>query len=212
MNYSAVYLHTREYGVQYNLFDPPTAETSTEPGWRTGSPYYGALFLAESTYEGGNIIVDLNLNDSITSPSATVAAYGIYDANATRTSLALINYAGTSQVFVLPSGVAEKVQVKVLTAPDVYEKTNISWAGQTVSTNGDLEGDMQITNIACESGCHLTLPGPSAALIAFGDGLMFSGNTTIAAIGSYISNAPTFAPLSGLSLFALFIGTIATLL
>ncbi|KJA16426.1 glycoside hydrolase family 79 protein [Hypholoma sublateritium FD-334 SS-4] len=212
MNYSAVYLHTREFGVQYNLFDPPTPETSTEPGWRTGSPYYGALFLAESTYEGGTIIIDLNLNNSITSPTATVAAYGIYNANAERASLALINYAGVSQVFVVPSGVAEKVQIKILTAPDVYEKTNISWAGQTVSTNGDLEGDLQIIEMSCKSGCQLTLPGPSAALVAFGDGILFSGNSTIASIGSYLSNAPTSSPLPHLSLFALFFGTCAMLL
>lgn len=212
MNYSAVYLHTREYGVQYNLFDPPAPENSTEPGWRTGSPYYGALFLAESTYVGGAIIVDLNLNNSITSPTATVAAYGIYNADATRASLALINYAGTSQVFALPSGVAEKVQIKILTAPDVYEKTNISWAGQTVGTNGDLEGDLQLIEISCNNGCQLTLPGPSAALVAFGDGILFSGNSTIAAIGSYLSSAPTFVPLPYLSLFILFIGTVAGLL
>lgn len=213
MNYSAVYLHTREFGVQYNLFDPPTPENSTEPGWRTGSPYYGALFLAESTYEGGAIIVDLNLNNSITSPTATVAAYGIYNADAARASLALINYAGIPQVFVLPPGMTEKVQIKILTAPDVYEKTNISWAGQTVSTNGDLEGDLQLIEMSCENGCQLTLPGPSAALVAFGDDILFSGNSTIASIGSYLSNAPTFAsPLPCLSLFGLFIGTFSRLL
>lgn len=213
MNYSAVYLHTREFGVQYNLFDPPTEDTSTEPGWRTGSPYYGALFLAESTYINGTIVVDLNLNNSITSPAATVAAYGIYDSKVTRASLAFVNYAESPQVFVLPAGLSEKVQVKVLAAPSIYEKTNISWAGQTVGTYGNLEGDLELIDISCENGCRLTLPGPSAALVALSDGVLFSNNSTIASIEQYLSEAPILAPFSSLSLFTLLlIGSITTLL
>ncbi|KAG6843816.1 hypothetical protein H0H93_016955, partial [Arthromyces matolae] len=68
VNFTAVYLHTREYGVTYNLFDPPTPETSTSPDWVTGAVYYSALFLAEMTDPTGSVIVDLNLNNSNSSP------------------------------------------------------------------------------------------------------------------------------------------------
>jgi hypothetical protein len=175
MNYSAVFLHTREFGVQYNLFDPPAPANSTEPNWRTGSPYYGALFLAEMTYEGGTVIVDLNLNNSIFSPNATVAGYALYGANSTLGSFVFINYAQTSQVFNLPSGVANKMTYKVLAAPSIYEKTNITWANQTVGANGTLEGDLQVDEIPCEGGCQLTLPGPSAALVVVDDGFVYRG-------------------------------------
>ncbi|KAF9478873.1 hypothetical protein BDN70DRAFT_807983 [Pholiota conissans] len=185
MNYSAVFLHTREFGVQYNLFDPPSPENSTDPGWRTGSPYYGALFLSEATYEGGTVIVDLNLNNSITSPNATVAGYALYKANSTLGSFTFINYGQDFQVFNLPSGMTPKVSYKVLTAPSVYEKTQISWANQSVGQNGILEGDLQVLEMTCSDGCQITLPGPSAALVVLGDGVVFRG------VGSLLSGAST---------------------
>ncbi|KAF8955688.1 hypothetical protein BDZ97DRAFT_1856283 [Flammula alnicola] len=195
MNYSAVFLHTREHGIQYNLFDPPSPEKSTEPGWRTGSTYYAAIFLSEVTYPSGSVIVDVNLNNSNTSPNATVAGYGIYDySNTTRGKLALINFANAVQVFSLPSGLAQTVQYKVLTAPDVYERTNISWAGQTIGANGDLQGDECLVEMNCENGCQLMLPGPAAALVAIDSGVLFSGNSTIASIGSYLSGTTAITP------------------
>ncbi|KAG6824357.1 hypothetical protein H0H92_007111, partial [Tricholoma furcatifolium] len=148
MNYSAVFLHTREYGVTYNLFDPPTPETSVSPGWKTGAVYYSALFLAEVTDPTGSIIVDLNLNNSNSSPASKVAAYGIYhDSGASRGKLALLNFAdgadpgeAASQVYRIPEGVFESIDIRVLSAPSVVERENISWAGQTVGDIGNLVG------------------------------------------------------------------------
>lgn len=107
---------------------PSGPANSTEPNWRTGSPYYGALFLAESTYESGTVVVDLKLNNSIYSSNATVAGYVLYGANSTLGSFTFINYAQTSQVFNLSSGVANKMAYKILAAPSIYEKTNITLA------------------------------------------------------------------------------------
>ncbi|KAJ3516062.1 hypothetical protein NLJ89_g1359 [Agrocybe chaxingu] len=196
MNYSSIYIHTREFNIQYNLFDPPTPETGTEPGWRTGSPYYGALFLSEITSPGGSVVVDLNLNNSMTSPNATAAAYAIYDnAGTTRGKLALINYAEEPQEFRLPSGIASGLEYRLLEAPSILERTNISWAGQTVGDNGNLEGDQHTIEMNCENGCRLILPGPSAALVVLDDGAkLFKGNSTIASIGGYISAAKMNGP------------------
>lgn len=190
MNYSAVFLHTREFEIQYNLFDPPSPLTSTEPGWRTGSPYYAALFLSEMTSSGGSVVIDLNLNNSITSQYATVAGYGIYsDSGTKREKLVFINFASDSQVFVLPRDFAQKVEYKLLIAPDVLERTNISWAGQTVGNNGNLEGDEQLIELNCEIGCRVTVPGPGAVLIALANEALYTGNSTIAGIGAYMSGA-----------------------
>jgi hypothetical protein len=110
INYSTVFLHTREFEIQYNLFDPLTPHTSTESGWRTGSPYYAALFLSEFTSQGGSVVVDLNLTNSITSPYATVVGYRIYsDSGTKREKLVFANFASDSQVFVLPRDLAQKM-------------------------------------------------------------------------------------------------------
>ena len=195
MNYSAVFLHTREFEIQYNLFDPPSPHTSTDPGWRTGSPYYAALFLSEFTSPGGSVVIDLNLNNSITSPYATVAGYGIYsDSGTKREKLVFINFASDSQVFIIPRGFAQKVEYKLLVAPDVLERTNISWAGQTIGNNGNLEGDEQLIEMNCENGCRVTVPGPGAVLIGLANAPLFTGNSTIAAIGAYMSGATSLNP------------------
>jgi len=188
MNYSAIVLHTREFEIQYNLFDPPSPHTPTDPGWRIGSPYYAALFLSEFTSPGGSVVINLNLNNSITSPYAAVAGYGIYsDSGAKRETLVFINFARDSQVFVLPQGFAQKVEYKLLVAPDVLERTNISWAGKTIGNNRNLEGDEQLIKMSCENACRVTIPGPGAVLIALANSPLFTGNSTIAAIGAYMS-------------------------
>ncbi|KAF9556941.1 hypothetical protein CPC08DRAFT_710755, partial [Agrocybe pediades] len=130
MNFTAIFIHTREQGITYNLFDPPAPDRSLEPEWSTGSPYYGALFLSEVTSEGGNMIIDLNLNNSETNSHSKVAGYAIYDdAGAKRGKLALLNFGAEEQVFSIPPGTVEdSVTVRLLLAPDVYERRNISWA------------------------------------------------------------------------------------
>ncbi|KAG5641253.1 hypothetical protein DXG03_005659 [Asterophora parasitica] len=202
VNYTAIYLHTREHGITYNLFDPPTPETSTDPNWTTGSTYYAALFLAEMTDSTGTVVVDLNLNNSNNDPRAQVAAYGIYsNGGNTRNKLALINYADAPappQVYRIPAGTASSVQVRVLTAPSVREERKISWAGQTVGENGALEGAQDTIRTDCSDGCEVEVPSPGAALVFLGDdnSQFFTGNSTIAGIGGYLSGAPRMGPAS----------------
>ncbi|KXN82114.1 hypothetical protein AN958_03168 [Leucoagaricus sp. SymC.cos] len=198
MNYSAVFLHTREYGVQYNLFDPPTPEASTSAGWRTGSPYYSALFLAEITDTSGSVVVDLNLGNSTTDQFAKIAGYGIYeDGGSTRGRLVFFNYANpdsdgddATQQFRVPANVTDQVDYRILAAPDVTERTNIKWAGQTVGPNGDLEGDQETITVNCKNGCLIDVPGPGVVLVMLGserEGRLFTGNSTIAPY-QYLSN------------------------
>ncbi|KIJ09429.1 glycoside hydrolase family 79 protein [Paxillus involutus ATCC 200175] len=198
---SGAYLHTREYQVLYNLFDPPTPSTSTESGWHTGSPYYSALFLSETFIPGGSIVVDINLNNSINDPASTVAGYAIYNANGTACErLVLINYGLTGQLrnFTLPQNVTPSIGFRILVAPSVEEKTDISWAGQTIGQNGDLEGTQTTGWVECGDGCTVGVPGPGAALILFGDYAnatgFFVGNSTIAGLNGY---APSPTGTSG---------------
>jgi len=194
LNYSAVFIHTREHEITYNLFDPPTPERSLEPEWRTGSPYYGALFLSEVTSPGGNVIIDLNLNKSTTNQASSVAGYAIYnDAGASRGKLALFNFGSSDQVFSIPSGTASNVTVRLLSASNVLERTEITWAGQTVRENGILEGDQASIEMNCKNGCRVTVPGPSAALVALdtASSTLYTGNSTVQALrgdsGSIVS-------------------------
>ncbi|KAG6810265.1 hypothetical protein H0H92_012642 [Tricholoma furcatifolium] len=209
MNYSALYLHTREFNVTYNLFDPPTPETSTEPGWSTGSVYYATLFLAEMTDYSGTVIVDLNLNDSNSNPEATVAAYGIYhDSGAARGKLALINFAdandpgeSATQVYTIPAGVFDSVFVRILTAPSVVERENISWAGQTVGDIGNLLGTQETTSLNCTAGCNVEVPSPGAALVFNNGSKMYTGNSTIIGTEAVVSSATsTLSILHGLNI------------
>ncbi|KII89635.1 glycoside hydrolase family 79 protein [Plicaturopsis crispa FD-325 SS-3] len=197
-NFSAIYLHTREYNISYNLFDPPTAETSTSSGWRTGSPYYSALFLSEAFSRNGSVVADLNLDDS-ENRASSVAGYGIYDSNSTaytRSKLVLFNsHDGAAQTFVIPADVAFAVGIRVLTAPSVLERTDISWAGQTVGANGDLVGAQTTGEASCKNGCNITVPGPGVALVLFNptDGLdiFYEGNSTVAGYPDPSASAAT---------------------
>ncbi|KII84333.1 glycoside hydrolase family 79 protein [Plicaturopsis crispa FD-325 SS-3] len=186
-NFSAIYLHTREWNISYNLFDPPTADTSTSSGWRTGSPYYSALFLSEAFSKNGSVVADLNIDNSEYQAS-TMAGYGIYDSNGTaytRSKLVLFNFDdGTPQTFMIPSNVTFAVATRMLTAPNVLESTNISWAGQTVGAIGQLEGVQTTPVTRCRNGCNVTVPGPGVALVLFnplhGLDSFYEGNSTIA--------------------------------
>jgi len=184
-NFSAVYLHTREYGVKYNLFEPITEGDSASIHWRTGPVYYSTLFLTEAIHNLGSTFVDLDLNSSNTNPEATIAGYAIYDNDGKeRGKLALFNYAregAEPQAFDIPAGLTDTVHYRVLTAPSVYEKTEITWAGQTVRENGQLEGKQVIESMSCAGGCTIYIPSPGAALVLVGsDGTFYEGNSTVA--------------------------------
>ncbi|KAI6035728.1 hypothetical protein EDC04DRAFT_2604922 [Pisolithus marmoratus] len=189
---SGAFLHTREYGVLYNLFDPPSPTDSTASGWRTGSPYYSALFLSETFPPSGVAVLDINLNNSIHDPAATVAGYALYGQNGTVCNrLILINYGndgGNARNFTIGPNVASTAGVRLLEAPSITETTKISWAGQTVGPNGELEGTQTTqyyTN--CANGCNISIPGPGAAIILFdvtaSNASFYVGNSTIAGPG-----------------------------
>jgi hypothetical protein len=173
-NYSAAYLHTREHGVRYNLFDPPTPETSYLGNWRTGSPYYSGLVLSEIFSSAGSIVVDLSNSTKVESANSSLsgfrtdetAVYGIYDKGGSKQGkLVLINYSGggkdkESVTFKIPSSSSSSSRAfayRVLSAPSATSRTPnstdselgsespITWAGQFVGENGELVGD-QVTN------------------------------------------------------------------
>ena len=175
---SGVYIHTREYGIRYNLFDPPSPQSSTGSDWRTGSPYYAALFLSETFMQNGSVVVDLNVDNSINDPAATVVGYALYDKSGQeRKRLVLINYyrgdntalESGARDFTIEGGVASRVGVRTLAAPNIAERTNINWAGQTVGQNGILGGVQTTLYLDCRTGCNITVPGPGAALVLLDD-------------------------------------------
>ncbi|KAH7929220.1 hypothetical protein BV22DRAFT_1003143 [Leucogyrophana mollusca] len=195
---NGAYLHTREYQVTYNLFDPPTPQTSTQAGWRTGSPYYAALFLSEAFSPNGSIVVDLDIGHSMTDPISTVAGYAIFDASGTTLErLALINYdLSQTQTFAfIPPNTTDSITIRILMAPSVEERSEISWAGQRVAGNGDLEGAQSTLYVDCggRGVCEVDVPGPGAALVVFGGSPeasgFWEGNSTIAGVQGYASGA-----------------------
>ncbi|KIM73310.1 glycoside hydrolase family 79 protein [Piloderma croceum F 1598] len=220
-NISGAYIHIRKFNVSYNLFDPPTDSTSTESGWRTGSPYYSVLMLSETLSSKRSIVADLNIDNSIYSPTSTVAAYGIYDNGGKTQVKVLFNYANDhSQSFVIPTNTTFAVDIRMLIAPDVWETTNISWAGQTIAQNGDLEDDQTTQYIHCRDGCTIDVPGPGPgiALVLFDPkgpdtDSFFEGNSTIAGLSGYssgetIMTAPPLGLWTQLSLSAICTGVL----
>lgn len=172
-NYSGAYLHTREYGRKYNLFDPPTADTPSDPNWRTGSPYYTTLVMAEIISHTGSAVIDLDLGNSTSVSGVPTVGYAVYDSNATqRGKLVLINYdvqqTNQDQVYTIQPDLTHTVFIRYLLAPNVTERTNISWAGQTVGTNGTLGGQQYTESMECSKGCSVTVPGPGLAIVLFG--------------------------------------------
>ena len=166
-----------------------------QPGWRTGSPYYSALFLSETFLRGGSLVLDLNLDNSIHDAAAMVAGYALYGQNGTICErLVLINFgddAGTPRNFSLPPKIAHSAGVRLLVAPSIAETTLIAWAGQTVGRNGELEGaqSTQYYTGCYANGCNISVPGPGAALVLLGDtkgnSSFYVGNSSVAGLVGY---------------------------
>jgi len=239
LNYSAVYLHTREIGITYNLFEPASDSDLDGADWRTGSPYYTTLVVAESLSNMSSVVVDLNADSSSTTNArATVAAYGIYDGPTRyRSKLVLLNFnypknatvtpETTAQTFVLPPSLADTVGIRYLHAPNVTEQSNISWAGQTVQANGELQpSGGQITHtVSCHGGCEIEVPGPGLALVWLDPdaqmGQIYVGDSTVAPIKvssndstvnstSATSNAMTRADPSSSSLITMCLALVSS--
>ncbi|KAL5522075.1 hypothetical protein ACEPAF_1931 [Sanghuangporus sanghuang] len=209
-NYSAVYLHTRERGVTYNLFEPSSIEDYLISNWRTGSTYYTMLVIAEAISSSTSVVVDLNLDNSLTSYNASVVGYAIYDGpGLSKSKLVFINYdyplatsddsdefsaaPNATQTFVLPGSLASSIGVRYLVADNITEEKAISWAGQTLGGNGDLQGTQTMDVFECTDGCNVTVPGPGLAVVWLDPeselqrSNIYIGNSTIADV--YTSSA-----------------------
>lgn len=162
VGYSAVYLHTKERGTPSNLFDYPEEGSSftTRPMHYT----YHPVLLALQSHNGSKV-VDLNVDGAIN------AAYAVYDsATSDLYRVVLINYAGSGTTFTLPeSAGGSNVTVAYLTAPNLQETSNITWAGQTWanSQDGQPAGNQEYKSLACANGCDVQVPGPGAAVVMF---------------------------------------------
>lgn len=175
-NFSGALLHVGGESDTYNPFTPPPTNMSDIYGWTVGPVFYAAVVLAEAFGTSGSAqIVDLQANGG----NIYTPAYAIYE-NGQLSKLALFNYvtdpsgASTYTVSVGFNGgsVPQQVSVKYLLAPSVAEKTNITWAGQTLSgvfqSDGRFRGDESITTVQCDQGggtCSITVPAPGLALV-----------------------------------------------
>ncbi|KAI0628062.1 glycoside hydrolase family 79 protein, partial [Trametes polyzona] len=146
VGYAGAYLHTRERGVTYNLFDPPEGPAGSPGAWTTNPSFYGMLPVFEALQSAnGSRVVDMDLENSMTDRKATVAGYAIYDdASPTVRNLVLFNFANATGATsdhtidrALVSSSNTEITVRYLTAPSVNEKTEIAWGGKTYAGVGD---------------------------------------------------------------------------
>lgn len=196
VGYSGAYLHSRERGVSYNLFDPPAGPAGGAGAWTTNANWYAMLAVTEALQStGGSRVVDLNLANSQHDYTAVQAGYAVYDASSNNVNhLALFNYANNSAAgtdFALPSsfftGSSSNVLVRYLTAPSATETTNIIWGNQTYAGSGDgtpvnAQTQWQDKTVACSSGCTVQVPGPGMAVV------FISGNPTVTAANNASNN------------------------
>ena len=186
VGYSAAYLHTRERGVTYNLFDPPNGPAGALGDWTTNPSFYAYFPLAEALQAtNGSKVVDLNIQNSVTDKTATVAGYAIYDVVSSNVNrIVLFNFenkTSTSTSFTLDSSFfalsshANNVLVRYLVAPNANEKTQISWGDLTFASVGDgnavqatFESVVPDKKVDCSQGCTIDVPGPAAAVVFVG--------------------------------------------
>lgn len=199
VGYSGAYLHTREPGVTYNIFNPPVTPSDS---WSVGPGYYSMLAVAEALQPAtnGSVVVDLNIEGSMSNAKIDVAGYAIYDVSTSHvSSLVLFNFANDSgaptsftidPAFFNPA--SGHTSIRYMTAPSVNEKTNISWGAQTYANTGDgnpVPSSTQWTDqsVSCGSGCTVQIPGPGLALLTVGvleDNSSSNPNSTASGSGS----------------------------
>ncbi|EIN10839.1 hypothetical protein PUNSTDRAFT_85214 [Punctularia strigosozonata HHB-11173 SS5] len=189
--FSVAYIHSREAGISYNLFDPPMPAGG--PGaWNTNPGWYALLAVPEILQSpNGTKVVDLDLANSTLDATATVAGYAAMDANTSNVHrLAIFNYANDSSVeqINLPAGIfahapsPANITVKYLAAPNANEKWNISWDGLTYNGVGDGEAvpglsvasNSATTQLDCSQGCTVQVHGPGLAVVYVGDSVVLN--------------------------------------
>lgn len=191
--YSAAYLHTREQGVKYNLFDPPAGPAAVPGGaWTTNPNFYAMLAVNEALQSpgtGGSRVVDLDVGNSTKDYAAVQAGYAVYDgASSHVSSIVLFNYANMSMQstdFVLPAALfasssGEQLAVRYLAAPSATETTEVSWGNVTYAGVKDgvavtapetlNQGWTSDRMVSCSGseGCTVPVPGPGMAVVFVG--------------------------------------------
>jgi hypothetical protein len=185
--YSAAYIHIREAGISYNLFDPPTPPGAPGP-WTTNPNWYAMLVVPEILQNpNGTKIVDLDIANSTWNPNATLAGYATIDASTSHVHrLAIFNFANDSatQEIQLPSSILTNstspanITVKYLVAPNALEKWNISWDDQTFNSvvDGNAIPGLSVATPAATNqldcsgpdGCSISVHGPGLAVVYIG--------------------------------------------
>jgi len=206
VGYSGAYLHTRERGVTYNLFDPPAGVAAGAGAWTTNPTFYTYLPMSEALQgTNGSRVLDLNIQNSSSDATQSVAGYSIYDSvSNTPHHLVLFNFAnatGAPVDFTFPANMFAStpntnVSVRYLTAPNVNEKFNIAWGNLTWNGVGD---GVPVTatgsyvkadeSIACEQGCTISVPGPALAVVYIGGFDALSAANTSSSPSSSSSNS-----------------------
>ncbi|KAF9474970.1 hypothetical protein BDN70DRAFT_884295 [Pholiota conissans] len=176
-NFTHAMMHVGGQNVFYNPFTAPPTNQSAFNEWTAGAIYYSAIVLAEAFGTGNNTrVIDLWGN----SGSVYTPSYAFYDGD-TLSKVALFNYiddkTGANDLKVtltMPQGVPGTVKVKYLSALSVSSKNNITWAGQTLGgqfeVDGRFKGDLNVTTITCDTStavnaCVIPVPAPGFALV-----------------------------------------------
>ncbi|KAF7798908.1 hypothetical protein EIP86_010136 [Pleurotus ostreatoroseus] len=177
--YSAAYLHTREHGVLYNVWDPPAGVAGASGSWTTGANFYAMLAVTEALQSSnGSRVVDLNIGNSMWNGSVLTAGYAVYDASSSAVnSVVLFNYQNASAQstdFDLPASFftsgSDSVLVKYMSAETATETTNINWGNITYAGVGDGIAVNATTQwgektYSCSGGCTVQVPGPGLAVV-----------------------------------------------
>ncbi|PWN88649.1 hypothetical protein FA10DRAFT_268812 [Acaromyces ingoldii] len=175
-NVTGMLLHNGGQSILYNLMTPP-AYNATLRSWKTGPIYYSLLVVAEalrpSTQGAVVTVTDQWL------PHANAAAYNIYE-NGQVARMVLINMvsdaSGANSLnvhFEQPQGTGDTLPYKLLAAPSLAEKANITWAGQTCGyhSDGSLKGDEVTLHANCDNGnCTVAIPAPAVAIVYLNPG------------------------------------------
>lgn len=211
VGYTAAYLHTREHGVSYNIWDPPAGPAGAAGAWTTNTNWYAMLAVTEALGDpNGSRVVDLNVANSVSDPKALTAGYAVYDAMSSNVhSIVLFNYANASAAgtdFALPAAFfgagSDSVLVRYLSAPTATETTNITWGNLTYA--GVADGNAVQTQTqwpdktySCTGGCTVSVPGPGLAVVFAGgvpDTTSMSANGTSSNGTSTHAGSPSPSP------------------
>ena len=194
VGYSGAYLHVRERGITYNMFDPPAGVAGAAGAWTTNSPFYGMLPVAAALQSAnGSRVVDLNIKNSMTDATQVHAGYAIYDGTGNNVhSLVIINFKdvqGTMSDYAVDKAFIPasygNVTIRYLAAPSIAEKTNIAWGAQTYAGVGDANpvpatfaSSVADKTVECSQGCTIQVPGPGLAVVFVGESGASVANST----------------------------------